>query len=417
MEEEFQVEFIFHLMARLALPRYRALQEHLMKTSDTVEPFTVAVSDDDLQDLLRRLTATRWPDRETVQDSSQGPQLDRIRALCDHWATGYDWRRTERAINSFGSSRTVLDGIGIHFLHVRSAEPGATPLLLCHGWPGSILEFRQLIGPLTDPVAHGGNAEDAFHVVIPSMPGFGFSDKPTAAGWNISRTADAWITLMQRLGYDRWFAQGGDWGAAVVEQISRKAPERCRAVHFNLPLVFPTAQEMSEATPEEQQMMAHAQRYQSELDAYAREQATRPQTIGYSLADSPAGLAAWIYTLFQDVTDSDGHPEKAVARDEILDDIMLYWLPNSAASSARLYWEERLSSATDTGPWEPNPVPAGFSIFPGEAVQASRRWIERRYATVLHYAQLDRGGHFAALEQPGLLIEEIRMTFRSAPPA
>ena len=382
-----------------------------MTTSENVEPYVVAVSGDDLQDLRRRLAATRWPDRETVPDATQGPQLDRLRALCDHWATGYDWRRTERAINSFGSSRTVLDGLGVHFLHVRSAEPGAVPLLLCHGWPGSILEFRHLIGPLTDPVAHGGNAEDAFHVVIPSMPGFGFSDKPTTTGWNVSRVADAWISLMGRLGYDRWFAQGGDWGAAVVEQISRKAPERCRGVHFNLPLVFPTPQEMGEATVEEQQMMARAQRYQGEQDAYAREQATRPQTIGYSLADSPAGLAAWIYTLFQDVTDSAGDPEKVIDRDEILDDIMLYWLPNAAASAARLYWEERQSNAMGGG-LEPNPVPAGFSIFPGEAVQASRRWIERRYENVLHYAQLERGGHFAALEQPGLLVDQIRTTFR-----
>ncbi|GLY01572.1 epoxide hydrolase [Actinoplanes sp. NBRC 101535] len=381
--------------------------------TNLVEPYPIMVPEDELQDLLHRLAATRWPDRETVPDAGQGPQSERIRALCDHWATGYDWRRAERDINSFGSSRTVLDGIAVHFLHVRSAEPGAVPLLLCHGWPGSILEFRHLIGPLTDPVAHGGNAEDAFHLVIPSMPGFGFSGKPTTTGWNISRVADAWITLMQRLGYDDWFAQGGDWGAAVVEQITRTAPERCRGAHFNLPLVFPTPQEMSEATGEEQQMMARAQRYQTELDGYAREQATRPQTVGYSLADSPAGLAAWIYTLFQDVTDNDGNPEDVIDRDEILDDIMLYWLPNAAASSARLYWEERQSSARHAGSWAPNPVPAGFSIFPGEAVQASRRWIERRYETVLHYARLERGGHFAALEQPGVLADQIRTTFRS----
>ena len=263
----------------------------------------------------------------------------------------------------------MLDGLGIHFLHVRSAEPGARPLLLCHGWPGSILEFRHLIGPLTDPVAHGGSAEDAFHVVIPSMPGFGFSGKPATTGWDIPRIADAWITLMRRLGYDRWFAQGGDWGAAVVEQISRRAPERCLGVHFNLPLVFPTPQEMGEATAEEQRMMARAQHYQSELDGYAREQATRPQTIGYA-----------------------------------------------AASAARLYWADRQGNAGAAGPREPNPVPAGFSIFPGEAVQASRRWIERRYSTVLHYAQLERGGHFAALEQPGLLTDEIRATFRPVRP-
>ncbi|WP_229074373.1 epoxide hydrolase family protein [Actinoplanes sp. DH11] len=381
-------------------------------TSDVVEPFPIAIPDDDLRDLRRRLAGTRWPDRETVPDGRQGPQLDRIRALCDHWATGYDWRRAERDINGAGSARTVIDGIDVHFLHVRSAEPGAVPLLLCHGWPGSILEFRHLIGPLTDPVAHGGSAADAFHVVIPSMPGFGFSGKPATTGWDVPRVADAWITLMERLGYPTWFAQGGDWGAAVVEQLARTAPERVRGVHFNMPLVFPTGPEMAEATEEEQQMMARAQRYLTELDGYAREQATRPQTIGYSLADSPAGLAAWIYTLFQDVTDSGGDPETVIDRDEILDDIMLYWLPNAAASSARLYWEDRQGSAGNGGDRGPNPVPAGFSIFPGEAVQASRRWLERRYATVVHYARLDRGGHFAALEQPGVLTDQIRTTFR-----
>ena len=382
-------------------------------TPHAVSAHPITVAEAELEDLRRRLTATRWPERETVTGPEQGPQLDRIRALCDYWAAGYDWRRAERDLNSLGSSRTVIDGVGIHFLHVRSAEPEAAPLLLCHGWPGSVLEFRRLIGPLTDPVAHGGRAEDAFHVVIPSMPGFGFSDKPTSTGWNVARTADAWVTLMGRLGYDNWFTQGGDWGAAVAEQISRRAPERCRAVHFNLPMVFPTAQEAADATEEERRMMARAQHYQTELDGYAREQATRPQTIGYALADSPAGLAAWIYTLFQDVTDSGGDPEKVVDRDEILDDIMLYWLPNAAASSARLYWEERQSSAMYSGTMQPNPVPAGFSIFPGEAVQASRRWIERRYENVVHYAQLDRGGHFAALEQPDVLTDEIRAAFRS----
>jgi pimeloyl-ACP methyl ester carboxylesterase len=380
---------------------------------DLVMPFPIAIPDDDLHDLRRRLAATRWPDRETVPDAGQGPRLDRVRALCDHWATGYDWRRCERDLNGFGSSRTLLDGVGVHFLHVRSPEPGAVPLLLCHGWPGSVLEFRRLIGPLTDPVAHGGRAEDAFHVVIPSMPGFGFSDKPTTTGWNVPRIADAWITLMRRLGYERWFVQGGDWGAAVAEQISRKAPDRCRGVHFNLPLVFPTAAEMSEATPEEQRMIARAGHYRDQLDGYAREQATRPQTVGYALADSPAGLAAWIYTLFQDVTDNDGDPEQAVGRDEILDDVMLYWLPNAAASAARLYWEERRSAGPGAGSDSPNPVPAGFSVFPAEAVQASRRWIARRYATVLHYEQLAHGGHFAALEQPAVLTDQIRTTFRS----
>ncbi|WP_307868145.1 epoxide hydrolase family protein [Umezawaea beigongshangensis] len=372
----------------------------------TVEPFRVAVDDGELDRLARRLADTRWPDRETAAD--QGPELDRVRALCEYWATGYDWRRCEREMNDIGSFRTVLDGVGVHFLHARSPEPTALPLLLCHGWPGSVLEFRDLIGPLTDPVAHGGRAQDAFHVVVPSMPGFGFSDKPVTTGWGTSRIAAAWIELMRRLGYEEWGAQGGDWGSAVVEAISRTAPAGFRGMHVNLPLVFPTEREVAEATPDEQRMIERAQRYRSVLDGYAREQSTRPQTIGYSLADSPAGLAAWIYTLFQDV--ADGDPEVVVGRDEILDDVMMYWLPNAGASSARLYWEASRESQAPSGP---NPTPAGFSVFPGEAVQASRRWIERRYTDVRHYRQLDRGGHFAALEQPAVLTEEIRETFRS----
>ncbi|MFD3729859.1 epoxide hydrolase family protein [Streptomyces sp. NPDC058632] len=374
----------------------------------TVEAFPIEVDERELDRLARRLADTRWPDRETGPD--QGPELERIRALCAHWATDYDWRRCEKDINGIGSFRTVLDGVGVHFLHARSPEPSAMPLLLCHGWPGSVLEFRHLVGPLTDPVAHGGRAEDAFHVVIPSMPGFGFSDKPTVPGWGVSRTAVAWIELMDRLGYREWVAQGGDWGSAVVEAISRKAPEGLLGMHVNLPLVFPTDQEIEEATPDEQRMLDKAERYRSVLDGYSREQATRPQTIGYSLADSPAGLAAWIYTLFQDVTDSGGNPEAVVPRDEILDDIMMYWLPNAGPSSARLYWEARQEPGGVPGP---NPTPAGFSIFPGEAVQASRRWIERRYSNVLHYRRLDHGGHFAALEQPAVLTDEIRTTFRS----
>jgi pimeloyl-ACP methyl ester carboxylesterase len=374
----------------------------------TVEPFRVAVDDRELDRLARRLADTRWPDRETAAD--QGPGLDRVRALCEYWATGYDWRRCEREINDIGSFRTVLDGVGIHFLHARSPEPSALPLLLCHGWPGSVLEFRRLVGPLTDPVAHGGRAQDAFHVVVPSMPGFGFSDKPTTTGWGPSRIAAAWIDLMDRLGHEEWVAHGGDWGSAVVEAISRAAPAGLRGTHVNLPMVFPTEDEIAEATPDEQRMIEKARHYRTVLDGYAREQSTRPQTIGYSLADSPAGLAAWIYTLFQDVTDSDGDPESVVGRDEILDDVMMYWLPNAGASSARLYWEALREPRPASGP---NPTPAGFSIFPGEAVQASRRWIERRYSHVLHHRRLDRGGHFAALEQPALLTEEIRTTFRS----
>lgn len=381
---------------------------------DLVVPHPVHVPESALQDLRTRLAATRWPAPETA--AGQGPRLRSLQDLTAYWLHTYDWRRCERDLNALGSSRTVVDGLGVHLLHVRSTEPGARPLLLCHGWPGSVLEFRRMVGPLTDPVAHGGRAEDAFHVVVPSMPGFGFSDAPTGTGWGVQRTADAWITLMHRLGYrDGWFAQGGDWGAAVVDAIGRSPGSGCAAVHFNLPMVFPTEAEVAAATPQEQRMLDRARLYATEQDAYARVQATRPQTVGYALADSPVALAAWILTLFEDVTDRradpEGDPLALVGRDEFLDDVMLYWLTNAGASSARLYWEAHRERPADG----PGPTPAGFSVFPAEAVQASRRWVERRYATVLHHALLDRGGHFAALEQPDLLTEEVRTTFRGLP--
>ncbi|HEY0937874.1 MAG TPA: alpha/beta hydrolase, partial [Trebonia sp.] len=251
-------------------------------------------------------------------------------------------------------------------------------------------------------------------LVIPSMPGFGFSDKPHERGWDVSRIADAWIELMDRLGYQRWVAQGGDWGSAVTEAIGRKAPAACVGLHFNMPLVFPTPEEIADATPPEQAMLASAAHYSDVLSGYAKEQATRPQTIGYPLSDSPAGLAAWIYTLFHDVSDSNGDPEAVFGLDALLDDIMLYWLPNTAASSARLYWEAAQAGATAPPPSGLNPTPAGFSIFPREALRSSRRWIEKRYVTVLHFNELDQGGHFAALEQPRAFTEEIRATFRTS---
>lgn len=384
-----------------------------IEMTDTIESFHLAVPEDQLEDLRDRLARTRWPERETVEDTSQGAPLAKVQALCAYWQDGYDWRRAETLLNGLGQYRTTLDGLGVHFLHVRSPQPDALPLLMAHGWPGSVLEFRDMIGPLSDPAAHGGDPRDAFHLVIPSMPGFGFTDKPTAPGWGVSRTADAWIALMARLGYDRWAVHGGDWGSAVTEAVSRKAPAGLVGMHVNLPLVFPTPEEVADATPQEQAMIASAGHYQAVQSAYAQLQATRPQTIGYALADSPAGLAAWIYTLFQDVTDSGGNPETVLSHDQMLDDIMLYWLPNTAASSARLYWEAGREQASQPPPSSRNPTPAGFSVFPGEAVRASRRWIQRRYANVLHCAELQRGGHFAAMEQPAALTAEIRTTFRA----
>lgn len=381
--------------------------------SDAIVPFHLHVPEAQLDDLRERLARTRWPDPETVTDTSQGPPLARLKALCAHWAEGYDWRRCEAMLNGIGQFRTTIDGLGIHFLHIRSPEADALPLLMTHGWPGSVLEFRHVIERLTNPVAHGGQRSDAFHLVIPSLPGFGFSDKPVAAGWGVPRIADAWITLMSRLGYTRWGAQGGDWGSVVTEVISRKAPAGCVGVHFNFALVFPTPDEVAQATAQEQAMLASAQHYQDVLSGYAKEMSTRPQTIGYSLSDSPAGLAAWIYAMFQDVSDSDGDPEALFGMDAMLDDIMLYWLPNTAASSARLYWEAAQAGSASPPPSGPNTTPAGFSIFPKEVMRASRRWLDKRYANIVHFNELDKGGHFAAMEQPSAFADEVRDSFRS----
>ena len=295
-------------------------------------------------------------------------------------------------------------------MHVRSPEPDALPLILTHGWPGSVLEFHKMIGLLTDPAAHGGDRRDAFHLVVPSLPGFGFSDKPDEPGWGIASIADAWITLMGRLGYDRWGAQGGDWGAAVTTAIGHTAPIGCIGIHLNFVMYQPTPDEIGGATPQEQSILESMRTYQDILSGYAKLQSTRPQTIGYALADSPIAQASWIYAMFQDVSDSGGNAETVFTRDEILDDIMLYWLTNSGASSARLYWEAQSSMS--------GPPPAimqtstAISIFPKELVRISRRWAETRFSNLVHFNELAAGGHFAALEQPVLLTEEIRTAFR-----
>jgi microsomal epoxide hydrolase len=332
--------------------------------------------------------------------------------LVARWRDGYDWRRCEALLNDFGQYRTEIDGLNIHFLHVRSREPNAMPLLLTHGWPGSVLEFRDVIGPLTDPVAHGGLAADAFHVIIPSLPGFGFSDKPTTTGWDINRTADAWIELMRRLGYDRWAAQGGDWGAAVTTTLGYKAPPGLVGIHLNMVMFQPTETERAEATSHEQKMLDDAKRYEQQFSGYYKLQSTRPQSVGFALADSPVGLAAWIYALFQDVSDSDGNAESVFELDEMIDDIMLYWLPNTGASAARLYWEGMQSMQRGGMPNVPMPTPAGISMFPGEQLRLSRRWAERRFADLVHFNELEQGGHFAAMEQPAEFVAELRATFR-----
>nr|WP_042194196.1 epoxide hydrolase family protein [Kibdelosporangium sp. MJ126-NF4]CEL21153.1 Epoxide hydrolase [Kibdelosporangium sp. MJ126-NF4]CTQ96281.1 Epoxide hydrolase (EC 3.3.2.9) [Kibdelosporangium sp. MJ126-NF4] len=370
--------------------------------TEAVTPFRLNVPEAVLIDLRRRLAATRWPERET--DTSQGPQLDKVRKLVAYWQTRYDWRRVERRLNDFGQFRTRVDGLGIHFLHVRSKHRDALPIVLTHGWPGSVVEFLNVIGPLTDPTAFGGRAEDAFHVVVPSLPGYGFSDKPTGPGWNAARTAKAWATLMNRLGYPRWLAQGGDWGAAVTSELAKLKPAGLAGVHLNMFATF-TPPVGDPPTPEEQEALARLQKFQADGSGYFTEQGTRPQQVGYSLTDSPTGQAAWIYEKFGEWTDSGGDPESVLGYDQMLDDIMLYWIPATSASSARFYWE--FNRATPT-PDEFH-VPIGFSVFPEEIMPLPKVWAERAYRdNLVYFNKVARGGHFAAFEQPEIFTDEVR---------
>lgn len=382
--------------------------------TDSIIPFQLSIPDAVLADLHSRLLHTRWPDPETVADTSQGPQQAKLRALVERWQDGYDWRRCEDLLNRWGQYHTEIDGLPIHFIHIRSPHAQAIPLLLTHGWPGSVLEFRDVIGPLTDPLAHGGQAGDAFHLVIPSLPGFGFSGQPTGTGWNIERIATAWTTLMTRLGYTRWAAQGGDWGAAVTTALGYQAPPGLLGIHLNMVMFQPTEQERQQASAAEQAMLDDAQRYEQQYAGYYKLQGTRPQSVAFALADSPVGLAAWIYALFQDVSDSGGDVESVFALDHVIDDIMLYWLPNTGASAARLYWEGFQAMRQGGMPVAPMSTPAAISMFPREQLRLSRRWAERRFAKLVHFNELPSGGHFAALEQPTAFVDELRQGFRFA---
>lgn len=377
----------------------------------TVTPFRVSVPQADLDDLKRRLEMTRWPERETESGWAQGVPLATLRRLVNYWRTDYDWRRCEAQLNAFPQFRAEIDGLGIHFLHVRSRHEQALPILLTHGWPGSIIEFLKVIEPLTDPAAHGGRAEDAFHVVVPSLPGYGFSDKPTQAGWHIGRIARAWAELMSSLGYARWVAQGGDLGAFVSNTLALQRPSGLAAIHLNLPLAVPDPLPTEGANRDEREAIAAMSRHATDGGGYSHMHATRPQTLGYSLADSSVGLAAWIYEKFHAWTDNTGAPESALSRDDMLDDITLYWLTNTAASSARLYRE-----CANNG-YTPNQgvvdFPVGLSIFPKDVYRAPRTWVDRVYPNLIYWNELSRGGHFAALEEPALFTSELRACFRS----
>jgi pimeloyl-ACP methyl ester carboxylesterase len=373
------------------------------------KPFEIHASDAELEDLRARLRATRWPETETVDDWSQGVPLAYLQEVCAYWADGYDWRAREAKLNAFPQFTHPVSGLDIHFVHVRSPEPNALPLVITHGWPGSIVEFQKVIAQLADPKSHGGDSADAFHVVCPSLPGFGFSGKPVSPGWSVQKTADAWSQLMQDLGYGRYVAQGGDWGSMVTTCIGQQDPEHCGGIHLNMPLVPPDPETMSDLSDTEKAALAGIQHYQDWDSGYSKQQSTRPQTVGYGLVDSPAGQAGWILEKFWSWMDCDGHPENVLTRDELLDNVMLYWLPAAGASSARLYWESFRNP-----PMQPVKVPVGCSIFPKEIFRCSKRWAEKHFGSLTHWNELPKGGHFAAFEQPEVFVDEIRTCFRHA---
>jgi epoxide hydrolase len=383
-------------------------------TPGEVTPFRIEVPEAALEDLRERLGRTRWPEPETVPDWSQGVPLSYLRALCRYWAEGYDWRATERRLNRLPQFRTDIDGLGIHLVHVRSPEPDALPLVMTHGWPGSIVEFLKVLDPLADPVAHGGAAADAFHLVCPSLPGYGFSDKPARSGWGIERIAGAWAELMGRLGYERYGATGADWGTSVSALLAQAAPDHVVGIHLVPPLAPPDPATLGDLTERERAALASLEHAAEWDSGYSQEHATRPQTIGYALVDSPAALCAWIVEKLWAWTDWDGQLEDVLSRDEVLDAVMLYWLPGTGASAARLYWE----SIRQVNRWitgvvdDPVAVPTGCSIFPRELQRPSRRWAARRFVDIRHWNELERGGHFAALEQPELFVDEVRSFFR-----
>ncbi len=390
-------------------------------TPTAVRPFSFNVSEAELTELRRRINATKWPERETVADASQGVQLATTQALSRYWATDYDWRTCEAKLKALPQFMTEIDGLDIHFIHVRSNHEHALPLIVTHGWPGSIIEQLKIIDPLTNPTAHGASASDAFHLVIPSMPGYGFSGKPTTTGWDPARMARAWVVLMKRLGYTQFVAQGGDWGAMVADVMATQAPPELLGIHLNWPFMVPPDidKALQTGSPLPSDLSADERRACEQLDflykhglGYAQEMMNRPQTL-YGIADSPVGLAAWIldhdarsYALIARVF---GGQSEGLTRDDVLDNITLYWLTNTAVSSARLYWENKF------GFFAPKHVaiPVAVSAFPDEVFQAPRSWAERAYPKLIYYNKLDKGGHFAAWEQPQLFSEEVRAGFRS----
>jgi pimeloyl-ACP methyl ester carboxylesterase len=392
---------------------------------NALRPFRVHVPQEAIVDLRRRIAATRWPDKETVADQSQGVQLATMKELVRYWGTKYDWRKAEAKLNALPQFVTNIDGLDIHFIHVRSKNPHALPLIVTHGWPGSVFEQLKIIGPLTDPTAYGGRPEDSFDLVIPSIPGFGFSGKPTGTGWNPDHIARAWAKLMKRLGYTRYVAQGGDWGSPISSAMARQASTGLLGIHINLPATIPpeVASVLADGGPapaglseKERAAFDSLDTFNKKERAYAVMMGTRPQTVGYSLTDSPTGLAAWMlgHPGFAQWTSSNSDSEKSPTKDEVLDDIMLYWLTNSAVSSARLYWENNTSILNAVAQKTADILlPVAITVFPGEIYRAPETWARRAYRNLSYFHEVDKGGHFAAWEQPQLFSEEIRAAFGS----
>jgi pimeloyl-ACP methyl ester carboxylesterase len=392
----------------------------VIETATEIRPFHVDIPEEELADMRRRIAATRWPSKELVADRSQGVQLATIQELVSYWATDYDWRRAEAKLNALPQFTTEIDGANIHFIHVRSEHENALPLIMTHGWPGSVVELLETVGPLTDPTAHGGSAEDAFHLVLPSLPGYGLSSEPDEVGWDLGRTARAWAELMRRLGYTRYVAQGGDVGAGVTDTLGRQAPEGLIGIHTNL-LVPALGGTMPTNTDEERAAAAQIATFGQSGNGYFVEMATRPQTIGYALLDSPIALAAWMVDHDTDAYYKiarafvDGRPSGNLTRDHILDNITLYWLTGTGTSAARSYWEAYGPDAPAAGAQllPPPAIPFGFTTFPGEIWRTPRSWVEASYPNVIYFNEVDRGGHFAAWEEPELFSEEVRAAFKS----
>jgi pimeloyl-ACP methyl ester carboxylesterase len=401
-----------------SITKVKKAQSTARAEDKSIRPFRINIPEKSLVDLKRRIAATRFPDKETVDDRSQGVRLAKLQELIRYWGTYYDWRRVEAKLNSLPQFVTNIDGVDIHFIHVRSKEPNALPIIITHGWPGSIIEQLKIIDPLANPRAHAGNAEDAFDVVIPSIPGFGFSGKPTDTGWNPDRIARAWAELMKRLGYTRYVAQGGDWGSPISSSMARQAVPGLAGIHINLPAAVPTEIAGVLATggtaPAELSEKEHAafetlKIFGTKYRAYAAMMGTRPQTIGYALTDTPAGLAAWIYDY------NNGEPERLLNRDDVLDNVTLYWLTNTATSAARIYWETAGQSVTLSAAQKTNEIsiPVAITVFPGEVYQTPETWARRAYRNLIYFNEVDKGGHFAAWEQPQLFAEEMRRAFKS----